>query len=58
MNVACGAESSVALEGAEALVLDDVTHYPWSVAPFAEQIAPELTKVRRLCGVMLARIRV
>ena len=40
-------ESAIALDGAETMVLDGTTHYPWSTAPFADWIAPELTKAYR-----------
>eukprot|EP00966_Prymnesium_polylepis_P320200 7376582-Prymnesium_polylepis.2 len=40
-------ESSVAWEGAETLLLSGVTHYPWTAAPLADQVAPELTQAYR-----------
>ena len=39
--------SAIALEGAETRLLEGVTHYPWTSAPFADQIAPALTKAFR-----------
>lgn len=35
-------DSAVGLEGAQTLVLDGVTHYPWSAAPLADLLVPEL----------------
>ena len=40
-------ESAVGLEGAETLILDGVTHYPWTAAPFADQLVPELASEYR-----------
>eukprot|EP00965_Chrysotila_dentata_P134874 4460978-Pleurochrysis_carterae.AAC.1 len=40
-------EASVSLDGAETLVLDSVTHYPWTAAPLADLVAPELTRAYR-----------
>ena len=39
--------SAVALPGAETRLLAGVTHYPWTAAPFADWIAPGLTKAYR-----------
>lgn len=39
--------SATALDGAETRLLDGVTHYPWTAAPFADQIAPSLTRAYR-----------
>ena len=32
---------------AETLILDGCSHYPWTAAPFADFIAPELTRAYR-----------
>ena len=40
-------ESALDLPGAEKLLLEGVTHYPWTAAPFADLIAPSLTKAYR-----------
>lgn len=40
-------ESAIAVPGAEQMVLDGVTHYPWTSAPFADQLAPDLAKAYR-----------
>ena len=39
--------SAVGLPGADTKLLAGVTHYPWSAAPFADLIAPQLTAAFR-----------
>lgn len=41
------ASSALALDGAETLLLDGVTHYPWTSAPFADVLTPELARAYR-----------
>ena len=35
-------ESAIGLPGVETMIFDGVTHYPWSKAPFADKLVPEL----------------
>ena len=40
-------DSAIGLDGVETRVLDGVTHYPWTAAPFADQLIPELAAAYR-----------
>ena len=40
-------DSALALPGAETVLLDGVTHYPWTTTPFSDLLAPNLAEAFR-----------